>query len=92
MSSIQRPVTVLVVALVYLAVGVVGFSYHFPALWAWRQGSVWVELSECLALAAGGFLLRAPGRAHLLGGASPLHTRQGEVLAERQGCPSRGGI
>ena len=38
------------------------------------------------------FFLGAPGRAHLLGGASPLHTRQGEVLAERQGCPSRGGI
>jgi hypothetical protein len=30
----------------------------------------------------------APGRAHSLGGVSPLHTRQGEVLAERQGCPS----
>jgi hypothetical protein len=29
--------------------------------------------------------LCAPGRAHLLGGASPLHTRQGEVLAGRQG-------
>jgi hypothetical protein len=29
--------------------------------------------------------LRAPGRAHLLGGESPLHTRQGEVLAEQQG-------
>jgi hypothetical protein len=28
--------------------------------------------------------LCAPGRAHLLGGESPLHTRQGEVLAERQ--------
>ena len=26
----------------------------------------------------------APGRAHLLGGASPLYTRQGEVLAGRQ--------
>jgi hypothetical protein len=26
----------------------------------------------------------APGRAHSLGGESPLHTRQGEVLAERQ--------
>src|ERR1019366_1505729 len=34
----------------------------------------------------------APGRAHSLGGESPLHTRQGEVLAEQQGCPSRGGI
>src|SRR5579859_2918007 len=27
----------------------------------------------------------APGRAHLLGGASPLHTRHGEVLAEGKG-------
>ena len=27
-----------------------------------------------------------------LGGASPLSTRQGERLAERQRCPSRGGI
>ena len=34
------------------------------------------------------FFIGAPGRAHSLGGESPLHTRQGEVLAERQGCPS----
>jgi len=27
-----------------------------------------------------------------LGGESPLSTRQGERLAERQGCPSWGGI
>ena len=38
------------------------------------------------------YLYGAPGRAHSLGGGSPLHTRQGEVLAKRQGCPSRGGI
>jgi DNA-directed RNA polymerase sigma subunit (sigma70/sigma32) len=30
----------------------------------------------------------APGRAHSLGGESPLRTRQGESLAGRQGCPS----
>ena len=40
----------------------------------------------------GPLFLCAPGMAPLLGGASPLHTRQGEVLAERQGCPPRGGI
>src|SRR5208337_3654537 len=34
----------------------------------------------------------APSRAHPLGGESPLLARQGEQLAERQGCPSRGGI
>ena len=31
----------------------------------------------------------APGRAHSLGGASPLLARQGEELAERQGCRGR---
>ena len=40
---------------------------------------------------SGAFLLCAR-QAHLLGGESPLHTRQGEVSAERQGCPLRGGI
>jgi hypothetical protein len=38
------------------------------------------------------FRVCAPGRAHPLGGESPLHGRQGEVLAERQRCPSRDGI
>src|SRR3989338_4825782 len=31
----------------------------------------------------------APGRAHLLGGESPLLALQGEELAERQGCRGR---
>ena len=34
-------------------------------------------------------MICAPGRAHLLGGGSPLRTRQGEPLAERQGCRGR---
>ena len=38
------------------------------------------------------FFLCAPSRAHLLGGENPLLARQGEQLAGRQGCPSRGGI
>ncbi len=58
MSVRKRPVPVLIVALVYLAVGVIGFTYHFPELWAMRQGSLWVELTELLALVAGTFLLR----------------------------------
>ncbi len=33
-----------------------------------------------------------PGRAHSLGSESLLCTRQGEALAERQGCPPRGEI
>ena len=34
----------------------------------------------------GAFFISAPGRAHLLGGESPLLAVQGEELAERQGC------
>jgi hypothetical protein len=37
----------------------------------------------------GGSFFGAPGRAHLLGGESPLLARQGEALAERQGCSGR---
>ncbi|MEX3628221.1 MAG: hypothetical protein VB138_00855, partial [Burkholderia sp.] len=33
------------------------------------------------------FLLGAPGRAHSLGGESPLLARQGEELAEGKGFP-----
>src|SRR3990172_10748701 len=36
-----------------------------------------------------GFLHCAPGRAHSFGGVSPLLARQGEELAERQGCRGR---
>jgi len=32
------------------------------------------------------FLYGAPGRAHSLGGESPLPTRHGEVLADGKGC------
>jgi len=39
-----------------------------------------------------GPFIAAPGRAHALGDESSLHTRQGDVLAEQQGCPPRGGI
>ena len=37
-------------------------------------------------LSRSAFCFGAPGRAHLLGGGSPLRSRQGEPLAERQGC------
>jgi hypothetical protein len=66
MHAIKRPVPVLIVALVYVAVGTVGFAYHFPGLWTGRQGSVWVELSECVAVLAGAFLLRGQNWARWL--------------------------
>src|SRR5487761_691243 len=69
--------------------------------WDWARGagaSSWLSLSitKNFFRAEPGVQARlffgAPGRAHSLGGESPLHTRQGEVLAEQQGCPTRGGI
>jgi hypothetical protein len=47
-----------------------------------------LQNGERAAILRAALLACAPGRAHSLGGVSPLHTRQGEVLAERQGCPS----
>jgi hypothetical protein len=49
--------------------------------WCGRTGAARLPPTRC-----------APGRAHSFEGESPLRTRQGESLAERQGCPSRGGI
>lgn len=49
---------VIVVALLYLAVGILGFAYHLRSLLAWQQGSVWVETTELLAAIIGIFLLR----------------------------------
>jgi hypothetical protein len=50
-----RPVPVLVVAFLYLAVGGVGFVYHFREISS--PDGIWVELTEFLALVAGVFLL-----------------------------------
>ena len=58
MNSAQRPLPVLIVAWIYVAVGVIGFAYHFPELMAHRQDSVWVELTELLAVVSGAFMLR----------------------------------
>ncbi len=55
-----------------------------------RTRGSWVQIlpgapnSQGLAKSQALFIC-APGRAHLLGGVSPLHTRHGEVLAEGKG-------
>jgi Trk-type K+ transport system membrane component len=51
----SRPVPVLVVALLFLAVGGVGFVYHFRELSA--PDGIWIELTEFLAFVSGVFLL-----------------------------------
>ncbi len=57
MSAKKPPLSVLVIAMLYLAVGIVGFIHHFRTLLAWQQGSVWVESTELLAVIIGAFLL-----------------------------------
>ncbi len=58
MNANKRPVTVLIVACMFIAVGVLGFGYHLRELLTLQKDSVWVELTELLALVCGVFLLR----------------------------------
>lgn len=58
------PVSVLVVACLYLAVGITGFVVHFKALGA--PDGTWVEATEALAIVCAVFLLRAQNWARWL--------------------------
>jgi hypothetical protein len=61
MNSARRPPIVVIVACVYLTVGVAGFALHFPELLAVHASQcdgLWIELTEFLAVLAGAFLLR----------------------------------
>jgi hypothetical protein len=58
MNANKRPVTVLIIACMYIAVGILGFGYHLRELLELQNDSVWVELTELGALACGVFLLR----------------------------------
>jgi hypothetical protein len=53
----KRPVSVLMVSYLYIAVGVIGFAYHFPQLIALERYAVWIELTELLAIISGAFML-----------------------------------
>ncbi len=55
----RPPTPVLIVAGVYLLVGVAGFAYHFRELTAGHGDAVAIELTELLAVVSGvGLLLR----------------------------------
>lgn len=45
------------VAILYIAVGALGFSYHFPELLALHPDAYAMEATELLAIVAGVFLL-----------------------------------
>ncbi len=56
----RRPISVTIVACVYLAVGIGGFATHFSASVTdfSRFDGFWIELTELAALVSGAFLLR----------------------------------
>lgn len=70
MTTNKRPLPVTILACIYIAVGTIGFFYHFSASFQSRQdflhGGVWVELVELVALIAGIFMLRAQNWARWL--------------------------
>lgn len=58
MKKQSRPFPVLIIAGLYVAVGVLGFAVHFRDLLAQAPDSGWVEGTELLALICGVYLYR----------------------------------
>lgn len=74
MNTRKGPVAVLIIACVYIAVGVLGFGYHFRELLTLQKDSVWIEGTELVALVCGVFLLRGQNWARWLAAAwAALH-------------------
>jgi len=61
-----RPLSVTVVAMLYMAVGVIGFIYHFRELLALHADAPLIEITEVLAAIAGFFILRGANWARWL--------------------------
>jgi hypothetical protein len=67
MSRKRIPVPVILIASLYIAVGIGGFVVHFSE---WRAPDwIWVEVTEVLAIVCGVFLLRAHNWARWLASA-----------------------
>jgi hypothetical protein len=56
MNAIKRPAAVLIVSCLYIAVGAIGFAYHFHQLKVFEHDSVWIEVTELLAILCGVFM------------------------------------
>ena len=66
MISSKRPISVTILACVYLAVGVGGFAVHFRELLAGHPDAVGIEVTELIAIVCGAFLLRGQNWARWL--------------------------
>ena len=65
----KRPLSVLVLSCLYIAIGTVGFAYHLPRPLAVHYEDVWIEGTELLAFVAGVFMLRGHNWARWLAAA-----------------------
>lgn len=54
----KRPLSILVLSCLYIAIGTTGFAYHFPRPLEFHYEDVWIEGTELLAFVAGVFMLR----------------------------------
>jgi len=58
MNLNKRPLSITILAAVYILVGAVGFLYHFRQAIPLNRDGALIELTELLAFTAGVFLLR----------------------------------
>ncbi|HEX4020010.1 MAG TPA: hypothetical protein VHX63_02605 [Acidobacteriaceae bacterium] len=58
MTLNRRPLSITILACLYLAVGILGFAFHFRELLSLQPDIGWIELTEFLAIVAGAFMLR----------------------------------
>ena len=54
----KPPLSILVLSCLYIAIGTLGFAYHFPQPLTFHYEDVWIEGTELLAFVAGVFMLR----------------------------------
>lgn len=69
MNRDKRPLPVTILGCVYIAVGAIGFAYHFREIWArnaLQYDDVWIELVRLLAIICGMFMLLAQNWARWL--------------------------
>lgn len=62
----RPPAAILFIAILYVAVGAIGFVGHFRDSLASPREGVWIELTEFLALLSGIFMLRGQNWARWL--------------------------
>ena len=66
MATRPRPISITILAVIYIAVGIMGFAYHIRDLLARQPDSLWIEIVELIAIACGVFMLRGQNWARWL--------------------------